>query len=57
VDPQNLWRTLETAEFLNKSEKWVRENREKLGIPSRKLGRHIRYVPIEVMTWFESQPK
>lgn len=57
MDPQNLWRTSETAEFLNKSEKWVRENRIKMGIPSRKLGRQIRYIPIEVMSWFESQPK
>lgn len=51
-----LWSIEETARFLGVPEKTLYQWRHKrVGPPSHKVGRHVRYFPEAVMTWVREQ--
>ena len=52
---KRLLDTKELARLLNKSEWWVRTNREPLEIPSKKLGAEYRFDLDEILEWLASR--
>lgn len=54
--PSELWSIEETARFLGVPEKTLYQWRHKrIGPPSHKIGRHVRYFPEAVLNWVRDQ--
>ena len=51
---EQFWTFVDVAEYLNVKIDWLKANYRKLGIPFRKFGRSIRFLPSEVKHWAES---
>lgn len=47
--------TVELAAHLHKPVSWLHQNAERLDIPRRRLGRHLRYRLSEVDAWLRDQ--
>lgn len=43
------------AQHLNKPISWIHQNADRLGIPRRRLGRHLRFRLSEIDAWLMDQ--
>lgn len=50
-----LWTVPEVAALLRKSKDWVYKAVECGGLPHRKIGRAVRFVPSEMQVWLDRQ--
>ncbi|NBE53434.1 helix-turn-helix domain-containing protein [Streptomyces boluensis] len=46
-----LWDVSTLAAFLGKPTSWVYDNHVREGIPSFRIGQHLRFAPTEIFEW------
>ena len=53
---RNLWEPTDVADYLGGPVQTVYQWRSRgFGPPGRRIGKHVRYKPDDVETWFEAQ--
>lgn len=52
-----LWTVGDVATFLQVSKDWVYRRAASGDLPSRKVGSHLRFVRVEVITWLDAQKR